>query len=114
MTYHVDFTLGGPGRSSVAFTAPREVMVRLSANGGELTFHSGTASGEQALPPGTYRASAAYRLAPDQSWVPMDVDLIEDTSSRSVLRASAYVGSTITPSAGGSTKLEAIVTVQKG
>lgn len=114
MTYHVDFTLGGPGRSQVQFTAPREVMVRLASQGGEASFHSGQPAAEHALPAGTFRATAAYRLAPDQAWVPMDVDLIEDTTARAVLRASAYVGSTITAGAGGSTKLEAIVTVLKG
>ncbi len=106
MTTHVDFTLASGGSASVQFTASPLPMSAIAqvAPGGE--------RGPVALPGGALRVTAFYEM--NGQWIPIDVDLNEDTTSRARFRCSAYVGSTITPTGGGgSTKLEAFVTVDK-
>ena len=108
MTYHVDFELRAGGRGSVAFTAPSEVAVQLTRDGATVATFSSTGGADAALAVGRYRVTAGYRTAPQAAWIPMDVDVVEDTASRGVFRASAYVAT-----ATGTTKLEAILTVAK-
>lgn len=113
MTTHVDFTLASGGSASVQFTAsPLPMRVTIGRAGETLaTFTPGDAA-THALPAGGLRVSAFYEM--NGQWIPLDVDLNEDTSARAVFRCSAYVGSTITPTGGGgSTKLEALVSVTK-
>lgn len=115
MTFHVDFKLTAGGKATASFTAPREIIVKLTRDGHDAAKFAPEAAGEeQALAPGAYRVTAFYRFSPQEPWVPMDVDANEDTATRGVFRASAYVGSTTAPTgASASLKLEAILTVTK-
>jgi hypothetical protein len=117
MTTHVDFALRSDANASVQFTAaPFPMTVKISRATGEdlATFTPQDAAGPRPLPGGALRVSAFYAMG-GGAWIPLDVDLNEDTAARAVFRCSAYVGSTMSgsPTTGGSTKLEAILTVTK-
>jgi hypothetical protein len=115
MTTHVDFTLASGGNASVQFTSsPLPMSVKITRATGEdlAAFTPRDAASPRPLPSGALRVSAFYEMG--GKWIPLDVDLNEDTATRALFRCSAYVGSTISPTGGGgSTKLEAIVTVAK-
>lgn len=115
MTTYVDFVLRSDATASVQFTAsPFPMTVKVTrATGEELaTFTPSDAATPRPLPAGALRVSAFYAMTGD-AWTALDVDLNEDTAARAVFRCSAYVGSTMSPTTGGSTKLEAILTVTK-
>lgn len=115
MTTYVDFTLASAGTASVQFTSsPMPMSVKISRATGEevAAFSPSDAATARPLPGGSLRVSAFYEMG--GQWIPLDVDLNEDTASRALFRCSAYVGSTLAPTgSSGSTKLEAIVTVAK-
>lgn len=115
MTTHVDFTLANGGTASVQFTAsplPMSVKIGTAAGQDLAAFTPADAATPRPLPGGALRVSAFYEMG--GKWLPLDVDLNEDTAQRAIFRCSAYVGSTITPTGGGgSTKLEALVTIAK-
>jgi hypothetical protein len=115
MTTYVDFTLASSGTASVQFTAsPMPMSVKITRATGEevAAFTPSDAATPRALPAGALRVSAFYEMG--GQWIPLDVDVNEDTAARALFRCSAYVGSTLAPTGGSaSTKLEAIVTVAK-
>lgn len=115
MTTHVDFSLRSAATASVQFTAaPLPMSVKITRTNGEelAAFASGDATGPRPLPAGELRVSAFYRASSGE-WIAIDVDVNEDTAARALFRCSAYVGSTLSPTGGGPTQLEAIVTVTK-
>lgn len=114
MTHHVDFTLASGGQASVQFTSapiPLRVTIGLASGADLVTFTPQDAAGARALPAGALRVSAFYEA--NGTWVPIDVDLNEDTARRAIFRCSAYVGGSVSSGA-GTTKLEALVTVTRG
>ena len=115
MTTHVDFSLRSGASASVQFTAaPLPMSVKITRTTGEelAAFAPGDAASPRPLPPGELRVSAFYRASGGE-WIPIDVDVNEDTAARAIFRCSAYAGSTLSPGGAGPTKLEAIVTVAK-
>jgi hypothetical protein len=116
MTTHVDFSLRSGATVSIQFTAaPLPMSVKITRTSGEelAAFASNEAASARPLPPGDLRVSAFYATSSGQ-WIPIDVDVNEDTAARAIFRCSAYAGSTLSPAGSGPTKLEAIVTVAKG
>jgi hypothetical protein len=115
MTTHVDFSLRAGATASVQFTAaPLPMSVKITRTSGEelAAFASGDAASPRPLPAGDFRVSAFYRAGTGE-WIPIDVDVNEDTATRGLFRCSAYVGSTLSAAGSGPTKLEAVVTVAK-